>query len=209
MEVNDNPAIGTEVAILRAAEAEFLEKGFAGARTVAIAEKAGVTHALLHYYFRTKEQLFERILKEKMELVSSSVIRIFGDATLPLAERIESGIRSHFDLLATMPGLPRFFINELHAADESRMVLIRQAVAERLGGLLEGLQRDIDDAAAKGTCAPVSAVMLVQDILSLNMFAFLSLPMLEVLPGSTVSREEYLSRRKEENVTLILKRLFR
>ena len=51
--------------------------------------------------------------------------------------------------------------------------------------------------------------MLVQDILSLNMFAFLSLPMLEVLPGATVSREEYLSRRKEENVTLILKRLFR
>ena len=51
-----------EQAILEAAEREFIAKGFAGARTTSIAEAAGVTHAMLHYYFRTKEQLFERIL---------------------------------------------------------------------------------------------------------------------------------------------------
>ena len=55
-----------EQEILEAAEREFIAKGFAGARTTSIAEAAGVTHAMLHYYFRTKEQLFERILDEKM-----------------------------------------------------------------------------------------------------------------------------------------------
>lgn len=60
------PARNKEQAILEAAEQEFLNKGFAGARTTSIAEAAGVTHAMLHYYFRTKEQLFERILDEKM-----------------------------------------------------------------------------------------------------------------------------------------------
>ena len=46
----------TEAMILQAAEKEFLEKGYAGARTTAIAEAAGVTHAMLHYYFRTKDK---------------------------------------------------------------------------------------------------------------------------------------------------------
>ena len=61
-----------EQEILEAAEREFIAKGFAGARTTSIAEAAGVTHAMLHYYFRTKEQLFERILDEKMRLMGES-----------------------------------------------------------------------------------------------------------------------------------------
>ena len=72
-----------EQAILEAAEREFIAKGFAGARTTSIAEAAGVTHAMLHYYFRTKEQLFERILDEKMRLMGESVLAAFGDPALP------------------------------------------------------------------------------------------------------------------------------
>ena len=73
-----------EQAILEAAEREFIVKGFAGARTTSIAEAAGVTHAMLHYYFRTKEQLFERILDEKMRLMGESVLAAFGQ---PLRQR--------------------------------------------------------------------------------------------------------------------------
>lgn len=62
---NSDSRSHTENRILKAAEAEFLAKGYAGARTTAIAEAAGVTHAMLHYYFRTKDKLFERILNEK------------------------------------------------------------------------------------------------------------------------------------------------
>ena len=60
--MEQKPAQKREQAILEAAEREFLKKGFDGARTTSIAAAAGVTHAMLHYYFRTKEQLFERIL---------------------------------------------------------------------------------------------------------------------------------------------------
>ena len=55
-----------EQQILEAAEKEFLEKGYNGARTTSIAKAADVTHAMLHYYFRTKEQLFERFIDKKM-----------------------------------------------------------------------------------------------------------------------------------------------
>ena len=73
----------TESEILKAAEQEFMLKGFDGAKTTSIAHAAGVTHAMLHYYFRTKEQLFERILTEKVQLMSGST----GIASLGAAER--------------------------------------------------------------------------------------------------------------------------
>ena len=60
-----NNEANTEQIILEAAEAEFLEKGYGNAKTVAIAQRAGVSHSMLHYYYRTKEQLFQKIFKAK------------------------------------------------------------------------------------------------------------------------------------------------
>ena len=56
----------TEQAILKAAEEEFLKKGYALSKTTDIAKQAGVTHAMLHYYFRTKENLFEKVFSQKV-----------------------------------------------------------------------------------------------------------------------------------------------
>ena len=107
-----------EQAILEAAEREFIAKGFAGARTTSIAEAAGVTHAMLHYYFRTKEQLFERILDEKMRLMGESVLAAFGQPGLPLAERLRDGIERHFDFIMANPDMPRFIVNEVFSRPE-------------------------------------------------------------------------------------------
>ena len=89
------PQQSKEQAILKAAEREFLTKGYAGARTTSIAEAAGVTHAMLHYYFRTKEHIFERILDEKMRLMSESVLAAFGQPGLPVAQRHRTPFRFH------------------------------------------------------------------------------------------------------------------
>ena len=84
-----------EQEILEAAEREFIAKGFAGARTTSIAEAAGVTHAMLHYYFRTKEQLFERILDEKMRLMGESVLAAGIAAGGAAARRNRAAFRFH------------------------------------------------------------------------------------------------------------------
>lgn len=76
----------TELSILDAAEAIFLEKGYNGASTTKIAERAGVTHAMLHYYFRTKEQIFLKILDKEVDamrsiyLKGSSLLDVWYDA---------------------------------------------------------------------------------------------------------------------------------
>ncbi len=103
---NSDSRSHTENRILKAAEAEFLAKGYAGARTTAIAEAAGVTHAMLHYYFRTKDKLFERILNEKIQLVRDIMLFGIGEPGRPLEERIVATVERHFDFLAANPSLP-------------------------------------------------------------------------------------------------------
>ena len=104
---------GTEERILKAAENEFFTKGFAGARTTAIAENAGVTHAMLHYYFRTKEQLFNTVLKRNIEKMYKVMFAVFVEDDRPFSERLAEGVGRHFDALAENPLLPRFVLNEI------------------------------------------------------------------------------------------------
>ena len=132
-----------EQAILEAAEREFIAKGFAGARTTSIAEAAGVTHAMLHYYFRTKEQLFERILDEKMRLMGESVLAAFGQPGLPLAERLRDGIERHFDFIMANPDMPRFIVNEVFSRPE-RYETMQARIREIAGVLMCDIQRELD-----------------------------------------------------------------
>ena len=118
-----------EQQILAVAEQEFLTRGYDGARTTSIAQAAGVTHAMLHYYFRTKEQLFKRIVDEKFETMSHSMFAIMGDPSLPIVERIKGGIEAHFDFVAQNPLLPRFVINEIISRPERYDVLNKRVGA--------------------------------------------------------------------------------
>ena len=184
----------SEEAILKAAEKEFVERGFDGARTTSIAERAGVTHAMLHYFFRTKEQLFERILEEKLVVLAESVMLIFGEEGLPLKERLEKGISAHFDFVAKNPDLPRFLLGELPRV----MPLIRERLLPKLLALLPSIQKELKE--------DVDMRMLILDILSQNLFPFLVMPVVEVLAAGE-ERDAMLERIKQENITLIMKRL--
>lgn len=203
---NSDSRSHTENRILKAAEAEFLAKGYAGARTTAIAEAAGVTHAMLHYYFRTKDKLFERILNEKIQLVRDIMLFGIGDPGRPLEERIVATVERHFDFLAANPSLPRFMVNEVFLIPE-RMMLITDQMKLHAPLLLAGLQREIDDLAAEGRCRRVDARMLLLDIISLNIFTFMADPIVRSLMGTSCESEHFLAARKRENVETIMRKL--
>ena len=116
----------TESRILQAAEEEFLLKGLEGARTTAIAERAGVTHAMLHYYFRTKNMLFERIIEEKMRNAGNIMQAVFVLGDMPLMERVKRGVEQHFDFIAANPNLPRFVIQEIYSHPERHEIMRSQ-----------------------------------------------------------------------------------
>ena len=204
--MNEQTVQSKEQQILEAAEKEFLEKGYNGARTTSIAKSAGVTHAMLHYYFRTKEQLFERFIDKKMSEVVPLLTHLFGNSDLPLVERIEKTISVHFDFVATNPDLPRFLINEILPYKE-RCDLFYSKVANFLY-LFNNLQREVNEAAARGEVEQFNVLLLFQSILSLNIFPSLMANMIEnLMSNNEQSMKEIFAQRKAENIELIMRRI--
>lgn len=197
----------TEALILQAAEREFLEKGYSGAKTTAIAQAAGVTHAMLHYYFRTKEKLFEKIVADKMDKLKRVMFGVIGNPDLPLRERLKQGVEQHFDFIAENPHLPRFIFNELHEHPE-RIDQVKNSIASIAAKAITTLQNEIDRKAASGECRPVDARMLMLDIASLNLFPFIAAPLISSSFGNLFEgRDEFLEMRKKENVRTVLGKL--
>jgi AcrR family transcriptional regulator len=105
--------LSTEDKILLAAAKVFTEKGFSGTRTRDIAEEAGINLALLNYYFRTKEKLFEQVMKVKILLLFGQIIPIVTNEKTSLEEKIDLASVKYFDILTKNPNLPIFVLSEI------------------------------------------------------------------------------------------------
>lgn len=197
----------TETKILKAAEAEFLTKGFAGARTTSIAEAAGVTHAMFHYYFRTKEKLFEKIITEKASLMKTLLRDTLQQAGMSLEDKIRNMIGLHLDFVAANPNLPRFLVGEVFAYPE-RARLLFDNIKDQAAVVISGLQKELDIAAEKGEFRKTDARTLILDIMSLNIFSYMAAPLINaVLDNYMSDSEKFLAQRKEDNFDTIMRKL--
>lgn len=109
----DHQEISTEDKILLAASKVFTEKGFAGTRTRDIADEAGINLALLNYYFRSKEKLFEQVMKVKIVLLFGQIIPVVTNQKTDLDEKIDLVTEKYFEILTKNPNLPLFIISEI------------------------------------------------------------------------------------------------
>jgi AcrR family transcriptional regulator len=114
----------TEKKIKEAAKAVFYSKGFEGCSSREIAQAAGLNVALVNYYFRSKNKLFQEIFSEALDEFVGSMVQIF-QTELSLIEKLTIFIEKEFDFLARHPELPNFIINETNrdencAIDESK-----------------------------------------------------------------------------------------
>ena len=113
----------TEQIILEAAEAEFLEKGYSNAKMMAIAQRAGVAHSMLHYYFRSKENLFQGILQQKMrDMFSLEGEALEGETTFEGLLRKVRDLRDRF--FAANPKFAYFILTEV-MGNANRALLVR------------------------------------------------------------------------------------
>src|SRR6204780_1464638 len=96
----------SQAAILRAAVAEFAEHGIAGARTDAIARAAHVNKALLYYYFKDKDALYEAVLDHVFSGLRDCVMPVLESALGP-REKIMEYVARYFDYIAANPRFPR------------------------------------------------------------------------------------------------------
>jgi len=202
----DKKDINTEQIIKKAAEDEFLSKGYAGAKTTEIAKRAGVNHAMLHYYFRTKENLFNIVFQEKIQVLANSFADTF-DSDLPFFDRIRLGIEAHFDIMAQNPRLPFFIYSEIISNEERKEMFI-QKLYPNISRILVDLQKGLEIEVKKGNARPVNSIDILLNIVSLNVFAFLAEPLLSVVSQkNNIDFNELLKLRKENNVQVILNSL--
>ena len=196
-----------EMAILEAARNEFLEKGYDGARTTSIAKSAGVTHAMLHYYFKTKEQLFTGIFDDFIHQVVGNMTELFNDSDKPFIQQVEDAVSVHFDFIKENPQIPLFVIREI-ATHPERIELIKDSVASTIGGFFGTVQKGIDQARINGEICDIDAINLLFDVLSLNAFTFLARPIFFAAFGRlTADDSVFIELRKQEILKTIHKRL--
>ena len=194
----------TEQAILEAAEKIFIQKGYAETRTTEIANAAGVNHALLHYYFRTKEALFDRIFQKKMTQLLGFFVKAF-DSDLPFFEKLEFSIKEHFDFIAQNPALPLFILREV-IQNEERKQMLHQRLAPMALEMIQQVSVLVREEIDKGTIRPIQAQDLLLNIVSLNVFSFVALQIFFDVkhdPQSTTFKQ-FLEERKKSNVETII-----
>ena len=107
----------TEEKIFEAATEVFEEKGFSAARMQDISQKAGINKALLHYYYRTKEQLFNAVFEMLAKKLFNRFSPIFEE-NLSLDEKIKYFLREHISFLQKNPRLPSFILYEINQNPE-------------------------------------------------------------------------------------------
>jgi len=192
-----------EEAILNAARKLFLEKGFKGTSTTEIAREVGCNQALVHYYFRTKDRLFEAIFKNKIKFFLAALLKVDNDE-LPYEEKLARKIESHFEAIRENPKLPLFFFNEL-SANPKRMKEMRESLGELPQMALRQMETELNEEIKKGNVRKMTIYDLLMTIVSLNIIGFLGEPIFKTITG--LNDEQYqqlLERRKKENVHIIL-----
>ncbi len=107
--------ISTEQKIKEAAKRVFQKKGLGLARTRDIAEEAGINQALLNYYFRSKEKLFDIVMEESVREMFSFITHIINDRETTLSEKIDAAVERYIEGLLKNPNLPLFVFSELQA----------------------------------------------------------------------------------------------
>ncbi len=163
----------TEQKILDAATKVFLKKGLYGARTQEIANEAGINKALLHYYFRNKDKLFQAIFERTFQSFAPLIVQIFNNED-PIHDKIKQLVNEYIDFLSANPYLPLFLINEIHQNPK------RQLPIHQIKGKLKSsrFMQQFEEKVKAGVFVPIKPEQFITNLLALIIFPFINKSML-------------------------------
>lgn len=208
----DHPtALDTEERILAAARVVFTRSGTAAARMQDIAREAGVNQALLHYYFRTKQALADRVLREAATALFAALPRtIRPDA--PLEDVLRAFVHQYIDAVRRTPFLPAYVAAEAHH-DPARVARIIHAVTgvdptADAPRVLDVLQTMIDARVAAGEMRPIRARQMLVSVISTLAFPFITRRLLSSVYGTDDEAfEAFLDERRDDLPRFLLNAL--
>jgi AcrR family transcriptional regulator len=172
--------LNTEERILKAAEKVFYKKGLGGARMAEIAAEAEINKAMLHYYFKSKEQLFEKVFEEAFGKVASAIILMLN-SDKPLREKVQEIVSFYIRTLSDNPQLPVFVLNAIQYDPEKFLNKYIHKVNIQPNELLAKLMTQFQQAVAAGELAPIDPRHFLMNLVGLSVFPFMMKPLLKTL----------------------------
>lgn len=165
----------TEEKIKNAARVIFMKKGYAATKTRDIADEAGLNLALLNYYFRSKEKLFQQIMMESLTVFFQNIQRVFMDPQTTLEDKFSKLASSYIDQITEQPDIPMFILSELRTRPDAFITQmsgqIRLKDSPMFNQLIEkiGMERLME----------INPIHIMINLMSLIVFPFIGKPMLE------------------------------
>jgi TetR/AcrR family transcriptional regulator len=183
---NQSNSDSTEKRILAAARQEFIESGLRGARMQAIADRAGVNKSLVHYYFRSKQRLYDAVITDIVATITGTLRGVLSDGYTgkDFQSLLRMIITGYINTLRQNPDFPRFMIREL-ADGGSHLHGLFDAVLVSFGEIPALLNQKLRTAKRQGLVRPVKPVHLLLNILGMCVFTFIARPILSLIDERT------------------------
>ena len=160
--------------ILNAAKEIFERKGMAAARMQEIADEAGINKAMLHYYYKSKQLLFEAVFKSAFSMLAPQLNEIMN-ADTTIFEKITNFSSNYISFVLKHPYLPNFIIQELNR----NPAFVKNLIAENNFPNISKFKQQVNGKVAEGVIRPIKAEQLFINIMSLNIFPFIGAPLLK------------------------------
>ena len=191
----EQPKLSTEEQILEAAQAVFLEKGLAAARMQEIADRAGINKALVHYYFRSKDKLFEIIISRALGVLLPRLLQVL-ESDLDLLDKIRQLTNGYIEFVSHNSFMPLFIVNEVNRNPQFFFKTLVQHEKPRL----DGFRRQVEEAVAAGQIRPISSAQLLMNLMSMVVFPFLGKPIFQVALGLSEAEFQTEMQRRRKDV---------
>lgn len=163
----------TENQILDAAKSIFQTKGMDGARMQEIADKAGINKSMLHYYYRSKQLLFEAVFKNAFSLLAPQLNTILNDDS-SIEDKIRNFTKNYISFIIKHPYLPTFIIHELNRNPD---FILKMKMKSGFPNI-EKFKKQVNHEVEKGILKPISGEQLFINIMALNVFPFVATPLI-------------------------------
>lgn len=191
----------TEGQILEAAKNVFQQKGMDGSRMQEIANEAGINKAMLHYYFRSKQILFEAVFKNAFSLLAPQLNKILNDDS-SVIEKVRNFTSNYITFISKHPYIPTFVIQEIN---RNPAFIINMKENNSSFPNLDKFKKQVDFDIEKGIIKPINAEQLFINIISLSIFPFVAKPLIKALTDADDARfKQIIKDRKTEVADFII-----
>jgi TetR/AcrR family transcriptional regulator len=190
----------TEQQILDAAKTVFQAKGMDGARMQEIADEARINKAMIHYYYRSKDVLFEAVFNSAFSLLAPQLNAILNDDS-SIEDKIKNFTFNYITFMMKHPYLPNFIIQEVNRKEDFILKLKENTGFPNL----DKFKVKVEDEIKQGVLNPIETDQLFINIIALSIFPFLGKPLIKAFTDKDdKAYKEFVEKRKTEVANFIV-----